>query len=381
MLQGLINKYKNLKQSIISINWDNSWEEESEYLKFLIQKRRFYPSNPIYDTLFQFKAQVFGVSKKDLILLNLVSFFGFLYLILKFYIRKQNFASKYDVAYFYSLNIFERQLQKNKKMIFIEGSEGMLTLKELALLFKLMFTFKFNFIILSTVTFRLAQIKYAIKKYGVSEIWTNMEYSCASGVLKYYCNEKKIRFLNFMHGEKVLTLRDAFSSFDKFYVWDSRYVELVKKMNSNSELLISNPWEETCINRSKLLEINSICYFFKGIETSEEILQLQIAFKKLTTLGYKIYVKDHPRQNVVSLNFKNVNIINRDTSFLELTERINFFVAQYSTILTQCEMLGVNYLVDDMSNVELASKLKERGYLIAQNTNLLSKFLNEKTVL
>ncbi|MDM1086233.1 hypothetical protein [Myroides odoratimimus] len=379
MLKKLLFRYKSLKMSIVSINWDISWQVEKVFLEKLLLERKTLPNKGVYDSIYQYKAQTFKKSLLDILILQIVSFCAFFLLTIRYLfspIKKS--INLYDVAFFYKKDIFDSSVIGNKELVFIDANQGSLTFGDFCFICKVLYKTRFNFIIMSTVVYRMAQSSFAIRTYSIKELWVNMEYSCASGILKDYCFNKNIVLNNFMHGEKILTLRDAFSCFDRFYVWNNDYFDMFQTLNTNSEIIISNPWLSKSIeikaNRNPVKR--TICYFFKGVESDEEVLRLQESFDRLRVeFSFKIYVKDHPRQGIVSSRFTNVSVIDKDVNFEYLYSTIDYLCAQYSTVLTQCEMLGVNYLVDDISNIELANKLKERGYLMAQNVNLLSKFL------
>lgn len=375
MLSSIIFKYKLIKQSIISINWKIAWEEEEIYLNELQEEREKYPSSSIYDSLFQYKAQVYGVNKKDLLLMNFLCAFGMLFILMKAYFKKNILHNlNYDVAYFYKKNIFNEELYASKKLILIENDKLYLSKNDVLFILQILLKFKFNFIILSAATFRIAQISYAINRFSVREVWSNMEYSCASGIVKEYCHQHKLIFNNFMHGEKVLSLRDCFSSFDNFHVWDVHYMNLFRIMQTNSKIVISNPFENYTVDRSNITK-NSICYFFKGIESIEEINKIKNIFKMLKEKGFDIYLKDHPRNNTISINFEEYKVLNKDLDFFDLVKDIDYIVAQYSTVLTQCEYLGINYFIDDLSDEKQFSRLKDRVYIHSNSNKRLSNII------
>lgn len=377
MFQKLKQKYKILKQSFISINWNRSWEDEKLYLDKLVSERKEYPNSYIYNSVFQYKAQSFNVKLLQKVLLNIICFFGTIFLILKgFFNFKGIFFKKYDGVYYYSIDNIPFEIKNKYNLTYQKQNEVYLGVSDLVYLIKILFKVKFNFIIFSSVVFRVSLASYAIKKYQIDFIMCDMEYSCASGILHDYCTKRSVKLYNYMHGEKVLTLRDTFSSFDRFYVWDEKYKEIFNILYTNSKIIVSNPWLRTPVNIHRV-KSKSICYLLKGIEDESEITRIQNIFNKFIKLGYEVFVKDHPRQAEVSNHFLNVNIIDKTIPFLTIIEDHEIFIAQFSTILTQCYCMNIPFLIDDVSNSNLFIKLKERKYPLSENTNLISNFLNE----
>lgn len=370
MLRGLedklLKRYKNIKRKLISINWDMSWDSEEKVLRDLSLERSKRDVRTIYDSLYQFKAQTFFLNKTEFITYQLMSVGIFCYLIFSKFLfsKKPKFENKADVAFFFRHNIYSDNVKRGKSAVFMSESEGFLEIDDIKYLFGLLWIFKFNFGVVSTATYRVAQIKYAKKKYDISEIWSSMEYSCACGIAYDYVCRHNITISNFMHGEKVLTLRDSFCVFHKFYVWEDYYADLFRKLLCKADFIIDRPW---ITSHTKKAEGHSILYFLKGIEDDRELELMNKMFKSLQSLGYQIFVKDHPRQPIVSHYLENCDVIPREIEFFDIVDKYDFISAQYSTVLNQAYFMGKLILIDDYTNQKLAEKLKERCYYFYNN--------------
>ncbi len=383
----IFGKYRLLKQKIISINWENNWETEMELLNQLVLKRNTYSKlDKSYDSLFQFKAQTSNLSVSERVLYGVISFFVFHYLLIRYSlvrINKQH-MNCYDVAFFFDSSIFSQNKKVGKEMVFVERTSGSLEFGDIVYVYKLLVKFSFNFSLLSVCLFRVAQASFCIRKYGVNELWTSMEYSCGSGVLTDYCNRKNVKVINYMHGEKILTLRDCFCAFDTFFVWNEHYRNLFENMYSNSDLVLANPWEDQeLFFKYEDNRVNKkICYFFKGFENDSEISILLNVFNKLKNLGYTIVLKDHPRQQKISGHFIDYEVIPKDVDFLTIVEDYGFIMAQYSTVLNQGFIFKKNVIIDDLSNGLLVEQLKDRNYFFFTVMNervfKLSDFFNNE---
>lgn len=374
----LISKYKVFISSIMSIKWERAWvieEVKINEIEKLYYKRKgnVYLNNSIQ----QFKAQAFGIPWYTLLAIQILSIFSLVYLLIKGLSRKVSYVEKKEVAYFYDINIFSERVREGKSLVFISSNELMLTGKDLFYILSNLVKTNFNFKLISTLTFRIGQARFSQVKYDINEMWVNMEYSAASGLLHGFCVKEDILLCNFMHGEKLLTTIDAFCSFDKFYVWNRHYEQLFKSLKANAEIIIDNPWElkekKNILNTSK-----KVCYFMKGIETLEEIQLINSSLRHFSKIGYDVYYKKHPRQ---------VNFNKLDDSFIEYNNFINnnipvlyefdFIIAQFSTILFQCYCNNQAILLDDISNAKLVHALADRHYFLLENEDVkLSKFLN-----
>lgn len=387
MIQYLIIKYKSLKQDITSINWNSSWEVEEKYLIKLKEERKKCPDDFEFDSLFQYKAQIYHLNKKKKIVLGLLSTVSIFYLLflclcnrIKFFFKVKVNRDLNNVAYFYSKGIFSEKIQLKKTLCFISGKDLFLSWDDLLFLLITFRKIGFNVNILSPTVFRVAQLAYARKNYGISEAWVNMEYSCASGILHAFCKRNDIILMNFMHGDKVLSLRDSFSSFDFFYCWDESYKEIFKKLLTNSQIIVESPFvQKISLNINTGIK-NNICYFFHGCETLEEIELIRKNFLFLETKGFTIYLKDHPRNECRS-NLFNYNIIDSSKRISDILLECKYIMSQYSTVLYESFFQSNCYLIiDDISNRNY-SKLKERGWgkLFEENSRVffMSNMLNK----
>lgn len=373
----MIKEYKKFKQKFISINWDKTWKEEKEILDYLKFSREKLPPNTIFDSVLQFKSQTYYLSFWQKLSLWIISFFGLCYLVFTNfslnYKEKCN-SEKYDIAYFYSKKIFKYSLIAGKKLIFIDGKTGLLLFEDIKFLLSVLIKINFNFSLLSIAAFRIAQVRFALNRYGIDEVWSNMEYSAASGILHDFCQKNNLKLSNFMHGEKVLTSRDAFCSFDTLYVWDEHYKNLFNSMFCNAKIIIENPW----LDEKKMENINkkSICYILKGIESDVEVLNINKYLLKLKGYGFNIKIKEHPRNQNMSKKIKEFERVENVNNVTDLFPQYQYIMGQYSTVLTQAWFANYNIIVDDITNPTLFKALKERKYIFSENRKGVTYFSN-----
>jgi len=371
----MIKEYKKFKQKLITINWDRTWKEEKEILDQLKFSREKLPSNSIYDSVLQYKSQTYFLKFWQKLFLWVISFFGLCYLIFSnftFKFREKYNPKKYDIAYFYSDKIFNERKKVEKRLIFIESKAGLLFFNDIKFLFSVLIKINFNFSLLSIATYRIAQVRYALNRYSIDEVWCNMEYSAASGILHEYCRTHNLKLANFMHGEKVLTLRDTFCSFDTLHVWDEHYKILFETMFCNAKIVIDNPW----LDETKFRKNNekSICYILKGIESDDEVVNINKYLLKLKKCGFDIKIKEHPRNNNMSKKIQGFEMVENVINVSDVFPQFQFIMGQYSTVLTQAWFVNYNIIVDDITNPLLFKALKGRNYIFSEDRKHVTYF-------
>lgn len=68
-----------------------------------------------------------------------------------------------------------------------------------------------------------------ITKYQSKAIVVHNEYSFTSSILTAYCETRNVLHINVMHGEKMYYIRDSYFRYDRCYVWDAYYRDLLSQ--------------------------------------------------------------------------------------------------------------------------------------------------------
>jgi len=362
--------YKRIKDKVVTIQWESAWTEESEVLDRLEAERTKHPDDPIYDSLFQFRAQVSGLSRLERLQLSAASCIGFFYLLTKYFVTRVEPGPRADVAYFYSVAIFPQIRQEEHVLAKVPLDAGKLRLEDVAFLLTTLVRLRLCFGVMSIAAHRVAQARFAIDRHNVTELWTTMEYSAACGITRAYCNRHEVHMANFMHGEKVLTLRDAFCSFDSYFVWSAHHREIVETLGCRGEVFVENPWTSGLIKQT---ETQKACYFLKGTETSAEINNISMVLEELRAAGYEVAFKAHPRRPIDVSPLAAFTAIDTEVEVTSLLVDLQLVIAQYSTVLTEAWFMGKNVLLDDTSSPELARSLADRRYFLLQQTERVTK--------
>lgn len=375
-MQALLKRYKEYKHRIASINWDLSWEEEYLYLKELKENRNKMPQSGIYDSICQFRAQMYKIEKRKFFLLQAVSLVAFAVILLRGLTKSVKKSTKADAIYFYKTDIFPSEIINSKTLVLVTSSDVKLTRSDIAFLWKIFLTSPFNWILLSSTAFRISNIRFAITKHNISEVLANIEYSCACGAIFEYCSYNNLILKNFMHGEKLLSIRDSFTRFHEFYVWNNHYKKIFETLCTNSSsIIIFNPWDSKN-KKTKPIETKKVCYFMGGEETKDEIKIVNKNLSVFTDLGYQVYYKKHPRP----LDDHSLN--NSYTEYLQFSKIedlyiFDYIISPYGSILFQCYINNQGIIVDDITNPQKVKQLQDRNYIFLNKINnvpLLSSF-------
>lgn len=220
-----------------------------------------------------------------------------------------------------------------------------------------------------------------IQTYKPDTIIVHNEYSYTSSFLTGYLQNRKIKHINVMHGEKLYNIRDSFASFDKFYVWDYHYVELLSDLKQPKEQFVVEPPE---ITNYKIKE--DIIYdftYYLGNESYDVMKRINNSLKLLAAKGHKIVVRFHPRysdSNEIKELFENFIIEDPSKiSIIASLSRTRNVVSLYSTVLFLNYLRSGDNVIDDLNDIEKYNKLQELRFIMLNKPHqLLSKHIENK---
>lgn len=342
------------------------------------------PCDLIERSFFQYKCQMFLKSKLMICLYNI----GAIPFILYYFNRHNKVIDvKKENAIFLGLGLTDdfipdELLMKYKKIINLNVSKEFLSREDKRYIMKIWRRYPFSFYFVLKCLIKIRMYSYIINKYRPNAIITSEEFSFASSCLTDYCRKRHVEHINIMHGEKFLFIRDAFVSFDKFYIWDEFYESLFIQLKAAKEqFVISVPEVLKIKNNNGIEKTIDFTYYF----TNEDKASLKIVaanMRKLKEKGYIVAVRCHPRyvdEKIVESVFKDIALIeSKSISINDSLLRTKNAVSVFSTVLNQAYFNKVNAVIDDVSNHEKYSKLKELKYRFAglKGEHLLSFFLD-----
>lgn len=218
----------------------------------------------------------------------------------------------------------------------------------------------------------IAVYSFAFYEFNPNVVVCSMEDSFTSSILTLYCEQKNILHCNVMHGEKGYYIRDAFSRFSRFYVWDEHYINVLKNLKCEADFRVY------AVKTLELKENRVPRYveYILQIHTSDELCKIKTA---LDRIGKKYKVRPHPAHNTMTV----YKVFNADTidnpstiSIEESLEHAEMIIAQDSTVLYQAYLLHIPVIIDDITNPKRYSEMKYRQYIMFSKPHmLLSDFI------
>lgn len=274
----------------------------------------------------------------------------------------------------------------SKQLICKEGDyivqdycNGYLRKEDIYFLLQVCKAYPTSFYFLFKCMIRLADYSKAVHLYNPEMIFSSAEYSFTSSFLTAYCEYRGIQHINIMHGEKIFLIREAFSHFHKFYIWDSYYEVLFKHLKATETVYeVFKPYIPDIIP----IVNNKKCTYYLQLHSSEQLYIIKKSLEK-TKLEYK--VRPHP-----SYPLKKINDI-FGTEKIEDPSKIGIWksladagmaVSIDSSVLHQASWLNIPIIIDDVSNPLRTKMLQSREYILFNKKhNLMSHLLENKSLI
>lgn len=216
---------------------------------------------------------------------------------------------------------------------------------------------------------KIALYAYQIKKYNPVSILTFCEFSFTSSLLTYYCNQNNLSHINLMHGEKVFDIHDSFVQFNRYYVWDKHYAELLIRLRAEKDqFVIAVP---SCVKLSTIINQKDFKYeltYYLGGESEKDLMKIRKNLLDTKIPTEKLCIRYHPRYSdelQIKGIFKEFQIEDPGETSLNISLSITKnVVSLYSTILFQAYESGKQIIIDDLTDLEKYLKLESLNYIM-----------------
>lgn len=225
----------------------------------------------------------------------------------------------------------------------------------------------------------------AIKLYNPKAFFSYCESSFTSQIITEWLENKSIKNINIMHGEKLYLIADSFSSFSEFYVWDEHYKNLLIELKADkNQFIVELPLKLNTVNKNhkKSYDSNNIydITYYLSDEGEKELSNIAEILKKMN--NYKIKIRMHPRGNNKQLVEKCFNDFfieyPNDVSLVDSFDTTRYICSLNSTVLFEGYLNGKEVIIDDISNKTKFEKQKDLEYIMFKKKHiLLSKMLME----
>lgn len=226
---------------------------------------------------------------------------------------------------------------------------------------------------------QIALFSARITRYAPERIITHLEFSFCSSLLTDYCHYKGVRFINVMHGEKLLNIRDSFFHFDECYVWDKHYVDMFVKLKAeSSQFRIAVP---PSLKIDCNVHLNPVVYadykYYLAHITDNEMAGIAKSMAFVKEEGKSVKYRIHPRYTDLTILRKYITEdeieLPKNVSILESVSNMKCAVGSYTTVLLQAHLAGKKVLLDDVTYSHIYEQLKEYGYILASESEGVGK--------
>ena len=219
-----------------------------------------------------------------------------------------------------------------------------------------------------------------IYTYQPSAILTIAEFSFTSSLLTYYCNEFGVEHINIMHGEKLFDITDSFVEFNRYFLWDTHYKELLIKLRAGQNQFHIDQPEFLKLNLPKVDNYKYDLTYYLGGEDLKTLETLNSILHNVYISPDKISIRCHPRYSNVSEVTKIFNDFNIDlASGITIRESLastKYVASLFSTVLYLGLLNGKQIVVDNQSNPGKYLQLRNLDFIILNKKHrLLSEFL------
>lgn len=383
-LHKILN-FVNKKVAIFHLKYF-SYEQQFAYLN------RFpSPKDDIERSYFQYKCQKFLRDGFFVALLkNVFSFIITIFYLIKIRDKSeiQNTVMPINVlvgtqALF---NFLPKKYSDHEAFIQLEFMDRMsLSVADRKIVYMLIRRYPLSWYFVLKITMKLAHYSSIIDRYNPQNILVSCEYSFTSSILTYYCESRNIKHINFMHGEKIYDITDAFCHFTEFYVWDNHYIELFRLLkSSNAKYIVEIPMYfivKGQVSTKKILKKEKVCYkFYLANENKQTIEILSRIIFIIINLGKRVKVRPHPAyiNQKLLLKFLDEKII-EDPYMIDINSSLNTtenVISIGSSVLYQAYLRNIPVIIDDVTNKKKYNYFKENKHIMHdKNHKLLSEVL------
>ena len=281
----------------------------------------------------------------------------------------------------YDKDLIPQSVLKNYKVISMNSKKFyFINKKEVWVFFKFLikkFTFYFYFIFKLLV--KITIYNYFCQKYKPVAIVDNAEFSFTSSIMTAFLEKKNISYINVLHGEKLLYIRDSFFRFSECYVWNKHYIDLFKCLYAYEKQFKIEipPRHKKLKNNNIFLQDKKILkYYWASEKEKNELLYIFNGLNELRKNGFKIIIRYHPLHKEYFFRYINSycdNFIIEKPECKDIYNSLletNYVLATYSTVLSEANMMGKIPVINDYGDNIL--KLERLNYIIVKRGQYIS---------
>lgn len=275
------------------------------------------------------------------------------------------------------MNIFPVELLREFKVDDTKWGKGRsLQMSDVSFLMKIFLRGLFHPYFVCKSFYILSSYSDMITKHTPKALLAHCEYSFSSSLLTAYCHKKGVLHINTMHGDKFFYIRDSYTHFDRFYVWDEHYKSLlISMMAEPSQFRFFIPeFLKFDITKYENKDYYADYKYYLQINTEEELKGILHSMKRLEGTGASYKLRPHPRYSDMNLLHQLIDeshIENpKQVSIQESVANCKCVIGSFSTVLTQAYYSGRGVVLDDITYKERYEKLRDMQYFLSNKHTL-----------
>lgn len=222
---------------------------------------------------------------------------------------------------------------------------------------------------------KLRLYSYELETHSPKAIVVCGEYSFTSSLLTDYCKSKGVLHINVMHGEKLYFMRDSFFRFDRCYVWDMYYADLLTRLKAEQYQFKVEIPPSLKFGISTKKEYKYDYTYYLAAENENVLKKIAESLETLKKKGLRIAIRPHPRYS----DYEQIKTLFGFATFEEPSKysiedslmRTGCAISLYSTVLNQALCNSIPIVIDNVSNPDNFKRLEELGYVCLKKEHRL----------
>lgn len=336
-------------------------------LRVLAQvETRHQGSDPMLrNSLCQFDCHSHFFSKRFWYLYNLISVFIVPVLLFVLLIKPRPSGKKKAQ----NITLFPRipsRVQADFNPQFVSLPFGTLRFRDVPFVSKILFKSGFRPYFKLRTLWKLAAYSDLIDLYSPQSILVTQEMTFESSLLTEYLDSYGICHVNFMHGDKIFSIQDAFSSFHVFYVWEDFYKRLFESLKCKNKQYLYFEAIQAPIETAG--EENRITYYHQFTAKPEQLMViLQNLLRYAKIIDSRLVVRLHPLMKkpyeIEALEKAGVEIEPNSVPLAISIKKSRYVCSEWSSVLYQASLMKKKLIVDNSfpQNIE---RLKELNFIV-----------------
>lgn len=259
-----------------------------------------------------------------------------------------------------------------------------LTAKDVRFFLPLWFKYFFSPLFTLKILMKIARYSWVVRTYSPQIIMTEESTSFQASLMTEYCHRHNIRHYFAQHGEIFFTLRDVLADFDRYYIWDEEYKNILADLGCppDREYIAVPPQTGQPLQMAETKKTVD-CTYYLQVEDEASLQKKHGYLSRLREkMGWKIAVRPHPRYTDMEAferifaDFEREDV--KTLPFDASLARTKNVLAFYSAVLFQAYLCRIDTIIDDIYAPEKIECLKQRGYVMLKKQNcFLSTLLGD----